>query len=497
MHLATYRAIIALTLASLFACEGSGGGSQKKDSCNQIAAQRCDGNILQQCDGSTWQVQTDCAGRGEECQEPVPGAFLCLAPGRCTSALAGQQRCGAGNHAEVCTGTSWVAATGGDCAASGLECAEASQGIAVCRNPGPGQDTERCGKDVQCDTGLTCQNSFIFGQRCLRSCGDDPNVCEPTQVCEPDASQIFGQPGVPFPACSTESNRGEFCFSDATCADGLRCSDRFFTSISRECKAACDKREINTASSCLNGETCFEQNRHALKYQDNGAGGRVPCKNAQALRDDALCDSINQYTCFLIGNPASEQFECARWEGVCGLAAPRLTDLSTSGISTFVSNALGATPSTRLCNSPNQDFYCAPVDGVRAECVSTPFAITRRINGAEIPCLNDTDCALTGASCLNSNLCGYQATACAVMCEAPDGEGGELTCPASETCVEQAHDLNSTLGDFIFQGGDTVSCADSNGAPDDSRCDQANGFWCADFGNVTDCLRGRKICVPQ
>ena len=151
--------------------------------------QRCAGDTIEQCDGSSYVLATDCSAAGEVCYLVSPGVAQCQLPTTCTPAESGFQRCN-GDLIEQCDGSNYVLAT--DCSAVGEVCYLDSPGVAQCQVPTtctPAENgSQRCNGDLieQCDGSnwLSSQDCSVVGDVCYM---DSPGVavCVLTGICTP------------------------------------------------------------------------------------------------------------------------------------------------------------------------------------------------------------------------------------------------------------------------------------------------------------------------
>ena len=172
------------------------------DPCAVLDDMRCRGSMLQRCNGITWQDDADC-GAFYACDETLPG---CVAA-TCTAPENGWGRC-AGEMPQTCDGTRWNDGT--VCPAMGRVCVEAGT-AANCFEPcDMATDTKRCVGDLldTCTAGIWARTEDCAVV--TRTCNDDGDnsacICPVGFVEEPGSGNCV--PDVP-PSCANSHTTGD------------------------------------------------------------------------------------------------------------------------------------------------------------------------------------------------------------------------------------------------------------------------------------------------
>ncbi len=143
-------------------------GAECVEACATQGDDRCNNDRLQQCNGSGWVTQSDCAANGEVCDNTM------CAPG-CAAGENGYSRCN-GTLMEACNGVSWQPST--ECATQGEACfasgTSAYCAVATCTTA---TETRCIGGTLQ-----TCDGAFWQETTpCTYGCGGAPAACLPEQ----------------------------------------------------------------------------------------------------------------------------------------------------------------------------------------------------------------------------------------------------------------------------------------------------------------------------
>ncbi len=213
---------IGLTMTA-FGCGGA--DTTKKSSSHgkpaactaaQVNNTQCSGTVLQKCDGTTWATVQNCTTTSQQCSELTATTAACVTPvpTTCTAAQTNFQRCNL-NLLETCDGSTWALTQ--NCAATNLACV-ASGNSATCETPPLCADAAT-NEYLVCDGNqvVTCNGSTQSDSYdCMASgaeCYDFPDAAPATAWCVVASGD----------ACLSSEGYQLFCGSGGTPSASMRC----------------------------------------------------------------------------------------------------------------------------------------------------------------------------------------------------------------------------------------------------------------------------------
>ena len=242
------------------AAHGTRAVCQSRESCDGMGAQRCSGATIEECNGVSWFVAQDCADRGRVCQL-VAGfdriAECAVLRADCGSGDNGATRCN-GAVVERCNGARWERVA--DCAEQGRPCrvAEDAPRRAGCFGA-PYAELEPCTGAGQgdCQDNLQCATPDAYTQAlCFAPCspGAAPDSCGAGRRCVAASGASMG--GV---CMHTTAARDQGCGDDGRlCAAGAdECTKTVSDPVTYHCKTPCDSQDIGRQGGCSTGELCL------------------------------------------------------------------------------------------------------------------------------------------------------------------------------------------------------------------------------------------------